>query len=458
MASRFIAGESVAGASALLLESRWKENIAFSVDLLGEACVSHAEAAGYRAQYLNLITTLPGLTASWPESRTLETDHLGKIPRVNVSIKISALDGHVSPIDAEGTIARLLENIGPLLAAAKEHDVFLNFDMEHHALKDLTIRLFKRCCERFDFSAGLALQAYLTSADADARDLVEWSRERRRVITIRLIKGAYWDYETLHAQLQNWPSPVWRHKSETDACFERITDYLLENMPRDAELAKRGGVKLAVGTHNVRSVAHALARVEQLGLPPDALEFQALRGMADDLKHTLADRHLRVREYQPVGDMIPGMAYLVRRLLENTSNESWLRAGQASGVSDEELLAAPEAIADFPLPIADLATVSVSPDGPLAIGNGQFFQNEPLRDFSDALARASFAAAVEKARVPVIDNDQTPEDALRAIEKAYVAFPAWRDVPVEKRAAIVEKAADQMHGNRDALSGLIVRK
>ena len=350
MAGRFISGHDLAPATSIL-QSRWNEGIAFSVDLLGEAVVSHAEAAAYRQRYLDLIEQLPRVVAAFPANPTLDNDHLGPIPRANVSIKISALDGHVSPIDTEGSIERLLENISPLLKAARTHNIFINFDMEHHALKDLTIRFFKRCCETYDFPACLALQAYLQSAEADARDLAQWSRDRQRVITIRLIKGAYWDFETIHAQLQNWPVPVWQQKAETDAGFERVTSYLLQETPRTIEEAKNGGIKLALGTHNARSIAHAIAVLEELKLPPSAVEFQALRGMADDLKLALAQgapsltparTPWRVREYQPLGELIPGMAYLVRRLLENTSNESWLHADHTTNVSDEALLAAPD--------------------------------------------------------------------------------------------------------------------
>ena len=340
MAKTFIAGESLDEALPAL-KHQWRNHIAFSVDLLGEAVVSHAEAAIYQKRYLDLIENLPIATKDWPADPQLESDHLGPgggIPRTNVSIKISALDGHVSPVAADDSLHRLVTALAPLLTAAQKHNVLINFDMEHHALKELTIRLFKTCCEQFQFPAGLALQTYLQSADEDARDLLNWSREKNRTITLRLIKGAYWDFETIHAELMNWPAPVWTTKPQTDACFERLTNLFLEHTPRSQN---DPGIKLALGTHNIRSIAHALACLEHHHLPNNALEFQSLRGMADDLKSTLAARGFRCREYVPIGHMIPGMAYLVRRLLENTSNESWLRAGHAENVPAETLLAPP---------------------------------------------------------------------------------------------------------------------
>src|SRR6185295_15387916 len=112
----------------------------------------------------------------------------------------------------------------------------------------------------------------------------------------------------------------------------------IENMPRKVG---EGGVKLALGSHNVRSIAAALALLKKHNLPDSALELQMLHGMADQLKEATSERRLRLREYVPVGEMIPGMAYLVRRLLENTSNESWLKAGFLDNAPPEQLLASP---------------------------------------------------------------------------------------------------------------------
>ncbi len=214
------------------------------------------------------------------------------------------------------------------------------FDMEQAAVKDLTLALFERCCEAIDFPAGLALQAYLRSGPDDARRIIDWARNARgRQVTVRLIKGAYWDYELIHAERMGWPVPVWTEKRATDACFERMAAMFVAAIPAPPG---EGGVKLAIGSHNVRSIAHTLALLEKQGLPKSAVEFQKLYGMADPLREALVEHGLRVREYVPVGEMIPGMAYLVRRLLENTSNQSWLRTGFSAEVSDDVLLAAPE--------------------------------------------------------------------------------------------------------------------
>jgi RHH-type proline utilization regulon transcriptional repressor/proline dehydrogenase/delta 1-pyrroline-5-carboxylate dehydrogenase len=347
-----------------------------------------------------------------------------------------------------------MKGLRPILQAAHERGVLINFDMEQFALKDLTLELFMRCCEEIPFHAGLAMQAYLKSGDDDARRVVEWSKRTGRVVTVRLVKGAYWDYETIHAEQQGWPSPVWPRKAMTDACFERMQRLFMESTPRRAG---EGGVKLALGSHNARSIAATLATAERLGLPPSAVELQMLHGMADQLKGAAADMGLRVREYVPVGEMIPGMAYLVRRLLENTSNESWLKAGFLDNADPGVLLASPHTVT-APAETASSAErhrLSVShPD----VGDGEPFFTEPMRDFSKAPAREAYAKAISTARVPPVTNDGTVQQARDAVTLLSRSLASWREVPVIQRAAVLVKAAAAMRARRDELSGVIIRE
>jgi RHH-type proline utilization regulon transcriptional repressor/proline dehydrogenase/delta 1-pyrroline-5-carboxylate dehydrogenase len=453
MASKFIAGTDAATALPKL-RKMWEEGLAFSVDLLGEACVSDEEAAAYQQKYLDLINNLPSQVASWPANARLESDHLGAIPRVNVSIKISSLHARTDPIDTESSIRGLMKGLRPILQAAQQRGVLINFDMEQFALKDLTLELFMRCCEEIPFHAGLAMQAYLKSGDDDARRVVEWSKRTGRVVTVRLVKGAYWDYETIHAEQQGWPCPVWPKKALTDACFERMQRIFLESTPKRAG---EGGVKLALGSHNARSIAAALATAERLGLPPSAVELQMLHGMADQLKGAAAELGLRVREYVPVGEMIPGMAYLVRRLLENTSNESWLKAGFLDNADASKLLASPHSVAmpDDAGNSAERHGLSVAhPE----VGDGKPFFTEPMRDFSKAPVREAFARAVESARVPRVLNDNAVAHANHDVLLLSKSFADWRNVPVTQRAAVLVKAAAAMRARRDELAAVIIRE
>ncbi|MCH7602317.1 MAG: proline dehydrogenase family protein [Planctomycetes bacterium] len=457
MAEKFIAGKD--GSSALpQLKKLWSRGIAFSVDLLGEACVSDVEARGYQQKYLDLINNLPREVESWAANPILEQDHLGPIPRTNISIKISSLYARTDPIDTEGSIRGLMDTIVPILETAREKNVFINFDMEQFELKDLTLELFERCCEAVDFPAGLAMQAYLRSGDDDARRIIEWSKRTGKQVTVRLVKGAYWDYETIHAEEQGWPVPVWSRKTDTDACFERMTEMLIEAIPRDTG---EGGVKLALGSHNVRSIATALALLEKNNLPPEALELQMLHGMGDQLKSAAVHQKLRMREYVPVGEMIPGMAYLVRRLLENTSNESWLRAGFLDDASPDELLASPhrnyrndpgiERIENAP----ERHQLSPAIKG---LGNERPFINVPARDFSQATVREDFARAIGSVVMPEVKADRTEEDAERALSAAHAALPRWRGLPVRERSGVLINAATIMRKRRDELSGIMIRE
>ncbi len=151
---------------------------------------------------------------------------------------------------------------------------------------------------------------------------------------MRLVKGAYWDHELVEARQHGWSVPVFEVKADSDRNFEQLTRGLLE--------ARAGGdgVRVAVASHNLRSVAHAIACNRALGNDDGDVELQVLRGLGDELQHALSAQGLRVRAYCPVGDLVAGMAYLVRRLLENTSNDSFL-GDQQRGVPIGELLAAP---------------------------------------------------------------------------------------------------------------------
>ena len=458
MASKFIAGTDAASALPGLRDM-WDQGIAFSVDLLGETCVSDAEADGYAAKYLDLIHNLPASVAGWAKRPTLESDHRGEVPRVNVSVKISALSARCDSIDTPGSIADLMKRLVPILEAAAQRGVFVNFDMEHHALKDLTIELFERCVERVKFEGGLAMQAYLKSGPQDAQRVVDWAKRSGKVVTVRLVKGAYWDAETIKAEMHGWPSPVWNQKWQTDACFERMVDIFLDATPRAG--APGGGVKLALGSHNVRSIAAAITSLEERSLPLEAIELQMLHGMADQLKFAASEMGLRIREYVPVGDMIPGMAYLVRRLLENTSNESWLKAGFVDKADPAALLAAPAPPAGAPTPV-DLLMIAPErhnlSDRAVGVGDDRAFATEPLRDFSAAKQRESFASAIARATIPKVANDVTPQRAIEMIARAYAAFPAWRDTDPLIRSKALIKAAEAMRKQRDGLAAVMIRE
>jgi RHH-type proline utilization regulon transcriptional repressor/proline dehydrogenase/delta 1-pyrroline-5-carboxylate dehydrogenase len=279
---------------------------------------------------------------AWPERTLLESDPAGVLPRANVCVKISALTPLLRPdAPARGQLDAAAR-LRPLLREARDRGAHLHIDMEsldsREAVLELVLDLLAEDEFREGPSSGLVLQAYLRDSPETLEQVLAWTRsvQRGSPLTVRLVKGAYWDHELVQARQHGWQVPVFEDKAACDRNYEALTRTLL-----DAR-ASGGGVRVAIASHNLRSVAHAIAydRVSNPNGPGSDLELQILRGLGDDLATALAARGFRVRAYCPVGDLVAGMAYLVRRLLENTSNDSFLSA-QASGVPIDELLAAP---------------------------------------------------------------------------------------------------------------------
>jgi RHH-type proline utilization regulon transcriptional repressor/proline dehydrogenase/delta 1-pyrroline-5-carboxylate dehydrogenase len=309
LARRFIAATDVPGAIDAIRDLK-RHGVVYTIDLVGEAVLSEAEAEQYQRRNLEIIEGLSALAAA------------GELPKVNVSVKLSSLYSQFDPIDPVATSTAVRERLRPILWLARERNAFVNIDMEQHAFKDATIRIFRDVLEEAEFKSwgdvGIAIQAYLGESEDDLKSLLAWVEQRGTPVWVRLVKGAYWDYETTVAAQNDWPVPVFTAKSESDANFEKLTDFLLD---RHAHL------RPAIASHNIRSLAHALAAAEVRGLGNHDMEFQMLYGMAEEIRAALVTLGQRVRVYTPVGELLPGMAYLVRRLLENTSNESFLRAG-----------------------------------------------------------------------------------------------------------------------------------
>jgi len=336
MAQRFIVGANPADAVPAL-EKIWTGGAAASVDLLGEATVTTAEAEQYTRRCDEALRTLAAAARQWPANPVLERDSSGEIPRVNLSVKVSAMTPHVRGDAPELGIADAAGRLRGLLRTAKEVGAHLHIDMESMDTREMITDLVMSVLAEPEFrdgpSAGIVLQAYLRDADEQLDRLLAWIEATGRSLpfTIRLVKGAYWEHETVDAVQHGWTAPVFENKVESDRSFERITRRLLDARP---------AVRVAIASHNVRSLAHAVAYSRHLGAPDSDIELQVLRGLGDDLQHGLSALGLRVRTYCPVGDLVAGMSYLVRRLLENTSNDSFLLS-RARGTDLDQMLVAP---------------------------------------------------------------------------------------------------------------------
>jgi RHH-type proline utilization regulon transcriptional repressor/proline dehydrogenase/delta 1-pyrroline-5-carboxylate dehydrogenase len=472
MAAEFVAGETPDDLVKQLRKNA-KLGIATTIDLLGETVVSEAEADAFLARNLAVLDTVAAALARDASPASSDVASSGPLPRLNLSVKISALTPDVHPADPENSIEALKKRLRPILRRAAEVGAFINFDMESYKLKDLTLALFQSILEEPEFrtqpAIGIALQAYLRECERDLRTLIAWARKNNRPIGVRLVKGAYWDYETILAQQRDWPVPVWSEKAESDANFEKLSVLLLENSDVIAP---------AFATHNVRSCAHAIAQAERLKIDARAFEFQALYGMADELKTALIKGGYRVREYCAIGELLPGMAYLVRRLLENTSNEGFLRMKNMGEATKEQLLANP---------VSRLARNDRPGDKAAAdVQRSRRFQNAANTDFTLAANREKQLAALaayrlqlgkkvpliigvkkiaEREYVPSVNPARpaevvghwaraTVKDAEAAVKAARDAFPGWRAKPVDERAEILERAANLMESRRFELNAL----
>ena len=336
MAHRFIVGATPRDALGVL-KGLWRDGVATSVDLLGEATITAAEADRYAARCAEALDVLARAYAGWPERPHLERDGSGPLPRVNLSVKVSALTPLLRPDAPELGQRDAAPRLRDLMRRARDLGAHLHIDMESLDSREAVVDLVLELLAEDEFargpSAGVVLQAYLRDSPDQLERILEWASGRAGAppLVVRLVKGAYWDHEVVEARQHGWPAPVFEDKAACDRNFESLTRRLLDTRP---------AVRVAIASHNLRSVSHALAYDQLTGGDGADLELQVLRGLGDDLQHALARRGLRVRTYCPVGDLVAGMAYLVRRLLENTSNESFL-AEQAHGRPLEELLAAP---------------------------------------------------------------------------------------------------------------------
>ncbi|MDQ4049666.1 MAG: proline dehydrogenase family protein [Actinomycetota bacterium] len=336
MAHRFIVGTSPRSALGVL-SGLWEAGAASSVDLLGEATVTQEEADRYAERCIEALDTLSAAARGWPDRPMLEADSIGPLPRVNLSIKVSALTPLMRPEAPEVGRDDAARRLRPLLRRAKELGAHLHIDMESLDALETTLELVWQLLDEAEFadgpSAGVVLQAYLRESPEQLDRLLAWARSSSRTppLTVRLVKGAYWDHEVVEARQHGWRPPVFEEKADSDRNFEALTCRLLDARPT---------VRVAVASHNLRSVALAVAYNRLTGAADRDLELQVLRGLGDDLQEALVERGLRVRSYCPVGDLMAGMAYLVRRLLENTSNDSFL-GELGRGAPIEELLTPP---------------------------------------------------------------------------------------------------------------------
>jgi RHH-type proline utilization regulon transcriptional repressor/proline dehydrogenase/delta 1-pyrroline-5-carboxylate dehydrogenase len=464
MALQFIIGNTISNTVKNLSRLR-RKNFAFTIDILGEATVSEKEADLYAEKYIRLLEGLQQAQSNWAALGTADS-HLdwGHSPKVNLSIKPSALYSQINPADFEGSVGNILDRLKPVYRKIVELNGFMCIDIEMRKYKEITFELYRRLRSDSEFRdyphLGLAMQVYLKSSDRDIDLMLKWARQQRLPISIRLVKGAYWDYEVVVDRQNGWPISVYTVKAETDAAFERSAEKILRN---------HDICHFACASHNVRSVCSVMELARALEVPDDRYEFQVLYGMAEPFRNALLKMTGRVRLYCPQGQLLPGMAYLIRRLMENTSTESFLRQTFVEGRELEQLLSTPN------VPVGDEAgkTTEANIDRSESQSGLGSFSNKSFADFSLPEVRDAFGAAITEVsknlgrtyplfiggreittgnRVDSV-NPARPDQIIGrvcqagrkeitdAISAAQDAFQTWRDTPPQKRAACFINAA-----------------
>lgn len=456
VASQFIA-EAHPEAAAKAIETLAGRGATCSLDILGEQVLSEPEANAYASSCAKLLE-ISAATYKKLSGKNLKAT-CG--PHPNLSVKPSALSPRFDPISPTDAIERASRRLLPLIERAAQWGALVNLDMEQFELRDLTLQLAKRILvhpERREHAhLGIVIQAYLRDSEQVVDELLEWLRAHERALTVRLVKGAYWDSEMALACQNHWTAPVYESKAETDLAFERLTEKLLRNHPL---------VTAAIASHNLRSIAHAMAVAESSGLNKDQLEFQLLYGMGDAIHAAISARGYPVRVYTPIGELIPGMAYLVRRILENTANESFLRQEYLDERQAQELLKPPSAQAPKP--------ASQQPPG----------YAQPLADFSSELVQTRTRQALQQAAAELgthyplliggrlvetrnhlqVVNPAHPKQVIgsvaqagidevnQAVAAAAAAQRQWAATPVAKRVSCLRQAAARIRQQRDSLT------
>lgn len=466
LARKFMGGSQLHHALTSISRLR-HQNMNFTLDLLGEATISEIESETYQQQYLKLLQNLSEPVANWSLNALLDTSHGKDSPRLNLSIKLSSLYSQISQNSPQQSIDAICLRLRPILRAAMQNHAFITIDMEQYDFKHIVLGCFKQIIMEDEFlnwpHIGLAIQAYLIDAYEDIQHLITLVEKRGTPVTVRLVRGAYWDYETVIARQNNWPCPVWQNKNDTDYNYEQCLSLLLSS---------HDCIHTAIATHNARSIAYAMALIEQLNLPSDQYEFQMLYGMADPLKHALVKLDYRLRVYVPFGETLPGMAYLVRRLLENSSGQSMLDSG--FGTQDNHII-------DYSFQAPTPTSTSVQ----LKAVNKSEFINEPLLRFIEPQQCNEFIQKVETSlgqTYPLVINGKdifteepiesfnpanpeqligkvasaTHKHADMALDSAIKSFNSWSNVSVKHRADYLRIVAKQLKLQRMDFAALEV--
>lgn len=449
-----------------------RDDLRFSFDMLGEGARTHADAERYYQSYSDAFDRVGALN----DSNSVISSH-------GVSVKLSALHPHYHFAHYDTVMLEMLPKVTALCIKAKRYNIGISIDAEEAARLEMSLDIFQALCENPELAGwrglGFVLQAYQKRAPAVARWLVALAAANQRTIMVRLVKGAYWDAEIKLAQEQGYVDyPVFTRKVNTDVCYLHCAKVLLE---------ANGHVFAQFATHN----AHTAVAISQLAdrLEVHNYEFQRLHGMGELLyKHLpqLSDtRAIPLRVYAPIGQHRDLLPYLVRRLLENGANSSFVnrfldtqtlpqslvrdcyqeaRRGtqfRHSGIPTPNNIFISERsqrlnAAGFDLDDATTVSAlqrSIDKVASQELVGHSIVGGEPVLGIAEMSTNPSLSAQAA-GTVHTIDEARIQA----ALENAYQASAEWNDLGAHARTAILNKMADVLEQNSHELIGLISRE
>ncbi|MFP5512542.1 MAG: trifunctional transcriptional regulator/proline dehydrogenase/L-glutamate gamma-semialdehyde dehydrogenase [Alphaproteobacteria bacterium] len=472
MGEQFVTGQTIDEA---LSNSRKMEaeGFRYSYDMLGEAATTAADAERYYADYEKAIHAIGKASAG-----------RGIYDGPGISIKLSALHPRYSRAQADRVMAELLPRVTELARLARSYDIGLNIDAEEADRLELSLDLLESLCFDPDLKGwngiGFVVQAYGKRCPYVIDFVVDLARRSGHRMMVRLVKGAYWDSEIKRAQVDGLEDfPVYTRKLHTDvsyvACARRLLDAPEAVFPQFA-------------THNAQTLATIYRMAEHLnpaGFQVGQYEFQCLHGMGEPLyKEVVGPLKRPCRVYAPVGTHETLLAYLVRRLLENGANSSFVNRIADKSVSIDDLVADPVAQARAALPVGEKNPLIALPQDLYGVERansaGLDLSNETTLAALSAALRDSAAVAWTAAPLladgerrgaaqPVLNPadhgdvvgqcvEATPADIADAFLFAGAAAPVWAATPPAERAACLFRAADEMQARMPTLLGLIIRE
>ena len=401
-----------------------------SFDMLGEGARTYSDAARYGESYLHAIQAIG---SAYPDATPAGAS--------GVSIKLSALHPRFEPLQGKRVLDELGHRLLDLAREAAIRGLHFTIDAEEAERLELSLLLFERVARARDLASwdglGIAVQAYSKRAPA----VIDWLESLGRPIMVRLVKGAYWDFEIKRAQVEGLPSyPVYTRKPSTDLAYVACAARLLRSRRLFPQFA----------THN----AHTLAAVLELASNTSAAyEFQRLHGMGGllyDEAQRRFDDFPPVRVYAPVGAHKDLLAYLVRRLLENGANSSFVNRFL------DEKVAPAEVVVD---PISAVAGYGAEPHPDIPLPRnlfGKARRNSSGLDIGDRREVLALVDAARECDELSIASDRESVGALAA--RAASAFPAWESTPATDRRARLEKLANLIEENRARFVAMLARE